>query len=121
MRVAIDIRNLSVTISKKKILTDITATIPEGKIAGLLGPSGSGKTTLIRAILGLQKPSAGSIQVLGMPAGAEQLRSEVGYVTQAPSVYADLTVLENLRYFAALAGEGKDEVREILIKVELAK
>ena len=119
MKPAIELDDLSVTIDKQLILSGISATIPSGKIVGLLGPSGAGKTTLIRSILGLQKLSHGSITVLGKPAGARQLRSETGYVTQALSVYPDLTVGENVRYFASLLGLGKDAVKPVLDEVEL--
>ena len=77
---------------------------PRGQVTGLLGPSGSGKTTLMRAIVGVQLVRSGEVTVLGEPAGSPGLRSRVGYVTQAPSVYSDLTVRENVRYFAALYG-----------------
>ncbi len=80
--------------------------VPAGSVTGLLGPSGSGKTTLIRAVVGVQLVTSGTVTVLGEPAGAAALRRTVGYVTQAPSVYADLTVRENVRYFAALYGLG---------------
>ena len=79
-------------------------TVPPGQVTGLLGPSGSGKTTLMRAIVGVQQVRSGEVTVLGEPAGSPGLRSRVGYVTQAPSVYDDLTVRENARYFAALYG-----------------
>ena len=71
-------------------------------MTGLLGPNGSGKTTLMRCIVGVQKMHAGKVTVLGEPAGTPGLRRRVGYVTQAPSIYADLTVRENARYFASL-------------------
>src|SRR5262249_25527648 len=76
--------------------------IPTGLVTGLLGPSGSGKTTLMRAIVGVQKVRSGRITVLGRPAGSPDLRRRVGYQTQAPSIYLDLTVRENARYFASL-------------------
>jgi ABC-2 type transport system ATP-binding protein len=80
--------------------------VPAGSVTGLLGPSGSGKTTLIRAIVGVQIVKSGTVTVLGRPAGSAALRRDVGYVTQAPSVYADLSVRENTRYFASLYGLG---------------
>jgi ABC-2 type transport system ATP-binding protein len=84
----------------------VGCTVPPGRVTGLLGPSGSGKSTLMRAIVGVQQVRSGQVTVLGRPAGTSELRSRVGYVTQAPSVYADLTVRENARYFAALHGRG---------------
>lgn len=119
MQPVVDIKDVSVIIDKKQILSNITAQIPKGKIVGLLGPSGAGKTTLIRTILGLQKPSDGSISVLGLEAGSKSLRSQIGYVTQALSVYSDLTVRENVQYFAALLGVSKREADAVIKAVEM--
>ncbi|MDX2776670.1 ABC transporter ATP-binding protein [Streptomyces caniscabiei] len=116
---AVTVRDVSVTIGHKRILEDISAAIPTGKIVGLLGPSGAGKTTLIRTILGLQPVSSGKVDVLGGHPGGIVLRAEVGYVTQAPSVYADLTVKENIQYFASLLGLPKSAVRQVIADVEL--
>jgi ABC-2 type transport system ATP-binding protein len=99
---AIEVENLVVVRSGKTVLHGISTTVPVGSVTGLLGPSGSGKTTLMRAIVGVQRVRSGRLEVLGVPAGAPALRHQVGYVTQAPSVYADLTVRENARYFASL-------------------
>lgn len=99
---AIEVRDLVVVRGRREVLHGITTSVPAGKVTGLLGPSGSGKTTLMRAIVGVQKVRSGRIDVLGSPAGSPALRSKVGYLTQAPSVYADLTVRENARYFASL-------------------
>ncbi len=103
-RPAVDIADLVVERGGKRILDGISCSIASGRLTALLGPSGSGKTTLLRSIVGVQRIHSGSVTVLGRPAGAAELRSVVGYVTQAPSVYADLTVRENVRYFAALHG-----------------
>ncbi|MEV5339553.1 ABC transporter ATP-binding protein [Streptomyces sp. NPDC052676] len=106
------------------VLRGLTFSVPRGCIVGVLGPSGCGKTTLLRSVVGVQQPTAGHVQVLGHPAGAPQLRTRVGYVTQAPSVYADLTVLENLRYFAAALGmrgwRREDAVVRVVKEVDLA-
>jgi ABC-2 type transport system ATP-binding protein len=99
---AIEVRDLVVVRGRREVLHGITTSVPAGKVTGLLGPSGSGKTTLMRAIVGVQKVRSGRIDVLGAPAGSPALRARVGYLTQAPSVYADLTVRENARYFASL-------------------
>ncbi|RZU53006.1 ABC-2 type transport system ATP-binding protein [Krasilnikovia cinnamomea] len=104
MESAIEVRDLVVERGGRRVLHGITCTVPTGTVAGLLGPSGSGKTTLIRAIVGVQIVKSGTVTVLGQPAGSPPLRRKVGYVTQAPSVYADLSVRENARYFAALYG-----------------
>jgi len=119
MKTAIEIHDLSVRIDKKPILTGVSASLSSGRIIGLLGPSGAGKTTIIRTILGLQRPSKGSVSVLGLPAGSRKLHSMVGYVTQDPSVYLDLTVTENLSYFASLLGADKSQVRAVIADVDL--
>jgi ABC-2 type transport system ATP-binding protein len=119
MNAAISVHDVSVTIGHVPILTGIHATIPVGKIVGLLGPSGAGKTTLIRTILGLQRPSRGNVTVLGEKAGTGLLHSVVGYVTQSPSIYDDLTIYENIRYFATLLGVDKRAVRAVIEQVEL--
>jgi ABC-2 type transport system ATP-binding protein len=98
---------------------DVSLEIARGRVTGLLGPSGSGKTTLMRAIVGVQIVRSGSVQVLGRRAGDVELRTRVGYVTQAPSVYADLTVRENLRYFARVVGASTAQVDEVLTTVGL--
>ncbi|MFI7597804.1 ABC transporter ATP-binding protein [Actinoplanes sp. NPDC049681] len=104
MSSAIEVRDLVVERGKRRVLHGISCAVPAGSVTGLLGPSGSGKTTLIRAVVGVQIIRSGTVTVLGQPAGAAALRRTVGYVTQAPSVYADLSVRENARYFASLYG-----------------
>src|SRR5687768_4064159 len=120
MTSAIEVTGLVVERGKRTVLHGIDCTIPAGSVTGLLGPSGSGKTTLIRAIVGVQIVKSGSVTVLGRPAGTASLRREVGYVTQAPSVYADLSVRENARYFAALYGLGSAEADRAVADVGLA-
>lgn len=95
-------QNLTVVRGGRTVLDDITFTVPQGQVTGLLGPSGCGKSTLLRALVGVQAQVSGTVDVLGLPAGSPRLRHQVGYVTQAPSVYPDLTVRENLMYFAAV-------------------
>jgi ABC-2 type transport system ATP-binding protein len=102
MDVAIEVRDLVVVRGRKEVLHGISTSVPTGGVTGLLGPSGSGKTTLMRAIVGVQRTRSGTVTVLGRPAGAADLRPRVGYLTQAPSVYVDLTIRENARYFASL-------------------
>ncbi len=87
----------------------------------MLGPSGCGKTTLMRAIVGVQIVASGSVEVLGTPAGSASLRPRVGYVTQAPSVYGDLSVRENLAYFARILGVGPERVEEVVATVDLGE
>ena len=117
---AINVTDLRVDRGGRTVLEDLTFTIPPGAVTGLLGPSGCGKTTLIRAIVGVQRVRSGSVEVLGHPAGTPPLRSRVGYVTQAPSVYADLTVQANLRYFASVLGvpatRGDEALRAVALQ-----
>lgn len=97
-----------------KALDDVSLALPSGKMIGFIGPSGAGKTTLIRAIVGRQKLTKGSIEVMGMNAGAAKHRSRLSYMTQENSVYPDLTTLQNLQYFATMFGiKKKDMIAEI--------
>jgi ABC-2 type transport system ATP-binding protein len=101
------------------VLDHLSLEIAPGTVTGLLGPSGSGKSTLIRSIVGVQIVEAGEVVALGAPAGSASLRSRVGYVTQAPSVYGDLTVRENLDYFARILRVGPERIDEVLDEVDL--
>src|SRR5690554_1553529 len=102
-----------------EVIPDLDLVVPTGAVVGLLGPSGSGKTTLMRAIVGVQDDVTGTVEVLGLPAGHPDLRRQVGYVTQSPSVYVDLSVADNLLYFARLLGAGPDDVARTLDDVDL--
>jgi ABC-2 type transport system ATP-binding protein len=104
MSAAIVVEHLAVDRGGRRVLDGLDFTVPSGTVTGLLGPSGSGKTTLMRAVVGAQRGCRGRVTVLGEPAGAPGLRRRVGYTTQAPSVYGDLTVSGNLLYFAAVYG-----------------
>lgn len=104
----------------KQVLHGLTFTVPAGRITGLLGPSGGGKSTLLRSVVGVQAGVRGTLTVLGRPAGDADLRSRIGYVTQSPAVYADLTVRRNLQYFAEVAGAGAGRVDQVLADVDLA-
>ncbi|MEV4684718.1 ABC transporter ATP-binding protein [Streptomyces kurssanovii] len=122
---AISVYGLHVMRGKHALLQEISFTVPQGVIVGLLGPSGCGKTTLLRSVVGIQPATCGHVQVLGHPAGAPGLSRRVGYVTQAPSVYPDLTVLENLRYFSAALGmrgwRRENAVVRVVKEVDLAE
>jgi ABC-2 type transport system ATP-binding protein len=120
MDTAIEVTDLVVERGKRRVLHGVSCAIPAGTVTGLLGPSGSGKTTLIRAIVGAQIVKSGTITVLGEPAGSVALRRTVGYVTQTPSIYADLSVRENTRYFAALYGLGAAAADQAIADVGLA-
>ena len=116
---AITVEGLRVRRGANLVLPGIDLTIARGRLTGLLGPSGSGKTTLMRCIVGVQIVDSGTVIVLGEPAGTPSLRRRVGYVTQAPSVYDDLTVRENLRYFVDVLGASRSAVDDAIRTVEL--
>lgn len=120
MALAIEARDLKVVLGGREILHGITFDAPAGKVTGLLGPSGCGKTTLMRCVVGVQQISSGGMDVLGRPAGSPALRHLVGYVTQNPSIYADLTVRDNVRYFAAVHGTSTAAADRALADVALA-
>ncbi|MFH8978453.1 ABC transporter ATP-binding protein [Streptomyces sp. NPDC017890] len=104
---AVHAEDLTVTRGPRTVLRALGFTVPRGRITGLLGPSGCGKSTLMRAIAGTQARVTGTLDVLGHPAGHPALRTRIGYVTQAPSVFDDLTVRQNLAYFAAILAPGR--------------
>ena len=119
MTLVVSIRGLRIVRGGKEVLPGIDLDVEAGAVTGLLGPSGSGKSTLIRAIVGVQVVAGGSVTVLGLPAGSANLRERVGYMTQTPSVYADLTVRENLDYFGRLVGVGPTRIEEVIERVDL--
>ncbi|MCD6014009.1 MAG: multidrug transporter ATP-binding protein [Solirubrobacterales bacterium] len=118
---AISVRDLNVRRGEKLVLPGISLEIERGAVTGLLGPSGTGKTTLIRAIVGVQIVESGAVTILGEPAGSAGLRARVAYVTQAPSVYRDLTVRENLRYFARILDVPGERIAEVIETVSLGE
>jgi ABC-2 type transport system ATP-binding protein len=120
MTQAIEVRDLVVILSGRHILHDLTFSVLTGQVTGLLGPSGCGKTTLMRCVVGVQQISSGELRVLGTPAGSAQLRHRVGYVTQAPSIYTDLSARDNVRYFAAVHGTSRAAADQALADVALA-
>ncbi|UTT49791.1 MULTISPECIES: ABC transporter ATP-binding protein [Rhodococcus] len=115
----VDIRDLNVRRGSHRALEDVSVRVPRGSITGLLGPSGCGKTTLMRTIVGTQIVESGTVTVLGLPAGSAALRRRIGYVTQSPSVYPDLTVAENVSYFASLYGRKGTAVADTVAAVGL--
>ncbi|MEO5651815.1 MAG: heme ABC exporter ATP-binding protein CcmA [Marmoricola sp.] len=117
----VDVQGLTVVRGGTEVLHDLDFSVAAGEVTGLLGPSGGGKTTLLRALVGVQRITAGSVQVLGEPAGSASLRSRIGYVTQQASVYDDLTVAENLRFFARVLGVGDSRVEETVRLVALGE
>lgn len=119
MRAAICVNGLCVHLGNAPVLNDITLEINRGQITGLLGPSGAGKTTLLRVLAGLQTETSGSAHLLKQPAGSPDLQSRLGYMTQSPAIYPDLTVWENIRYFSIIAGAKPNNAQAILTAVEL--
>jgi ABC-2 type transport system ATP-binding protein len=117
--VAIQVDDLRVVRHGAVVLPGLSCDVAAGSVTGLLGPSGSGKSTLIRAIVGVQRIAGGSVQVLGQTAGSATLRARIGYMTQAPSVYSDLTVRANLEFFARVLAQPEDAVHRVLADVAL--
>jgi ABC-2 type transport system ATP-binding protein len=118
-RLAIEVDDLRVVRGGRVVIPGLTMTVPIGQVTGLLGPSGCGKSTLMRAIVGVQRVASGEVRVLGRPAGSVELRRLVGYVTQAPSVYGDLTVRENLGFFASVLAAPPTDPDRVMTAVDL--
>lgn len=118
---AVRTTDLRVTRSGQQVLDGVSVGVRTGVVTGLLGPSGSGKTTLIRTIAGTQLFSGGSVEVLGRPAGDPQLRHEIGYAAQSAAVYADLTVNENVRYFARVLRAPASDTDRVIEAVDLGR
>jgi ABC-2 type transport system ATP-binding protein len=116
---AIEIRDLLVRRGGHDVVRVRELGVRAGAVTGLMGPSGCGKTTLMRTIVGVQRVAAGGVTVLGRPAGSAALRSRVGYMTQAPSVYGDLTVRENLRFYARVLGAPLSRVDKVIDAVRV--
>lgn len=101
---AAEVTGVVKSFGRQAALQGVSLRLRRGEVYGLLGPNGSGKTTLIRCLLGLVKPDAGSVRVLGRLMPDLNVLSRIGYMTQTAALYPDLTVLENLRFFAAING-----------------
>jgi ABC-2 type transport system ATP-binding protein len=115
----VEIQALTVDRGTRRVLDALDLTIEQGSVTGLLGPSGCGKSTLMRSLVGVQQLTSGSVKIAGVEAGSKQLRHRIGYVTQAPSVYADLTVRENLTFFARVLGADAASVDRAIERVDL--
>lgn len=120
MNSAVTVSGLRVVRGGREVLHDIGCEFTQGSVTGLLGPSGCGKTTLMRAIVGVQIVASGEVTVLGAPAGSKRLRDRIGYATQNPAIYPDLTVAEALRYFASVLRAPSSDVDRVLDEVGLA-
>jgi len=116
---AVEVERLHVVRGGRDALDGITIEVSRGTVTGLLGPSGSGKSTLMRAIVGTQIVASGTVTVLGEPAGSAGLRRRVAYTTQSPAVYDDLTVAENVRYFARVVGAAESSAAKTVELVGL--
>jgi ABC-2 type transport system ATP-binding protein len=110
---------VSVRRGRGDVVAGVSFELAPGSVTGLLGPSGCGKTTLMRALVGVQQQVRGELQVLGEPAGAPGLRARVGYLTQAPAIYDDLTVGENMEYFARIQRAPRAAIPALLERVGL--
>src|SRR3954463_15425391 len=119
MSYAVEVDGLRVVRGGREVVRELTFQVPRGSVVGLLGPSGCGKTTLMRAVVGVHIVAGGSVTVLGHPAGSRALRRRVGYATQNPALYADLSVEENLRYFASVLGAPPGDVDRVVEEVGL--
>ncbi len=116
----VEVRDLVVDRGGRRVLHGLDLTIEQGSVTGLLGPSGCGKSTLMRSLVGVQQLTSGRVTIAGAEAGGKELRSRIGYVTQAASVYDDLTVRENLSFFGRVLGAASDAVAEAIATVDLA-
>jgi ABC-2 type transport system ATP-binding protein len=116
----VEVRSLVVDRGGRRVLHGLDITIEQGSVTGLLGPSGCGKSTLMRSLVGVQQLTSGQVTIAGSEAGSAQLRNRIGYVTQAASVYDDLTVRENLSFFARVLGADGAAVDEAIATVDLA-
>jgi ABC-2 type transport system ATP-binding protein len=115
---AVDVDNVVKSFGTMRALDGVTLRVKAGEIYGLLGPNGAGKTTLIRAIVGLIAPDSGTVTVLGSRMPNLDILGSVGYMTQGAALYPDISVEENLRFFAAISGADSN-VDEVLKVVEL--
>jgi ABC-2 type transport system ATP-binding protein len=118
-RIAVSLQSVSVVRGGKTVLDDVNISVPTGQVVGIIGPSGCGKSTMMRAIVGVQARVSGTIEVLGEPAGVASRHGAVGYLTQDPSVYGELSVRENLVYFGRLLGASTQQIDQILDSVRL--
>lgn len=108
----VDIKDVSKSFSKNKVLNNISLTLDKGEILGLIGPSGAGKTTLVKAIIGMEKQDSGSIKVLDTNMPNRKVLQRIGYMAQADALYGDLSARDNLVFFAKLFGISKNKIKD---------
>jgi len=118
---AVEARDVRKRFGSVTALDGLSLAVRVGEIYGLLGPNGSGKTTLIRILAGLVRPDGGEVRVLGRTPRAAVSAAMVGYMTQVPALYGELSIDENLGFFAALEAVRKPRARieEALRTVDL--
>ncbi len=116
---ALEVSRLRVVRNHNEILKSLTFDVAPGTLVGLLGPSGSGKSTLMRSLLGVQVITSGSALALGERVGSPVLRRRLGYMAQGSAIYLDLTVRENLAYFAGILDLDDSQVDHVLDVVSL--
>lgn len=121
MSKTVSIKQLHVRKGNVAAVDGVSFSLEPGTITGLIGPSGSGKTTLMRTLIGAQAFQKGEVNVFDRKAGSSDLRSRIGYVTQSPAVYRDLTVAQNLHYFSRIVGAPKGQVDELLKRLDLTQ
>ncbi|RBW68171.1 ABC transporter ATP-binding protein [Bacillus taeanensis] len=121
----VEIDQLSQQIQKRNILDNISLTIEQGEIFGLLGPSGSGKTTLVKTIAGISRCTSGSVSVFNQQMPSKRVISQIGYMAQADALYEDMTALDNVNFFSELYGvhkkRKKERIEEVFTLVELTE
>lgn len=122
-KAAVEVTGLRVQFGRQVVLPELSVTIPQGQIVGLIGPSGSGKTTLVKAIIGMNPIRSGSITVFGSRIPSLSAVAAIGYMAQSDALYDDLSALDNLLFFGSLYGirgkEAKKRAAELLEFVDL--
>lgn len=121
----VEISQLVKQFGRVRAVNNLNMTIRTGETFGLIGPNGSGKTTLIRMLVGLIRPTSGTIKLMGERVSSPRVARQLGYMTQLSALYLDLTARENMRFFAKIYGlrgnEQNARIMEMLERVDLAE